>query len=123
MSNFFQILGNLLQNFIYEIIRFFTRPTTLLFSFIGAIFFEVISIGISELDWDLGQVYFSEFTELLQMYAPYQFLMDYYFGISVLFKLVVDLTSLFLAFFFFVAYKSLMLWLIDLLMKWDICKI
>lgn len=123
MSQFFEFLGNLLQNFVYQTIRFFTRPTTLLFSFIGAIFFEVLSLGISELDWQLGQVYFSQFTEMLHLYQPYQFLMDYYFGISVLFSLVVDLSSLFLAFFFFVAYKSVMMWAIDLLMKWDICKI
>lgn len=123
MSNFFVFLGNLLQNWIFETIRFFTRPATLLFSFIGAILFEVLSFGIAEFDWKLGQTYFSEFTELLHLYAPYQFLMDYYFGISVLFKLVVDLTGLFLAFFFFAAYKSVMFWAIDLLMKWDICKI
>ena len=123
MSKFFEYLGNLLQNMIFDTIRMITRPSTLLFSALGSILFAVISFGSAGFDWQLGQVYFSEFREMLELFQPYQFLMDYYFGISILFKLVIDLTTLFLQFFFFTAYKTVMFWLIDLLMKWDICKI
>ena len=68
MSKFFEYLGNLLQNMIFDTIRMITRPSTLLFSALGSILFAVISFGSAGFDWQLGQVYFSEFREMLELF-------------------------------------------------------